>query len=52
MKDSTRYVKFVEWSKENQCYVGRAPGLIYGGCHGKDEQEVFAELCQIVEEAI
>jgi len=26
--------------------------LIYGGCHGSDEKEVFDELCQIVEEAI
>jgi hypothetical protein len=29
-----------------------APGLIYGGCHGDDEKQVFAELCEIVEEAI
>jgi len=26
--------------------------LILGGCHGDDEQAVFEELCQIVEEAI
>ena len=52
MKDSARYVKIVEWSDEDQCYVGSAPGLIYGGCHGQDEQAVFAELCQVVEEAI
>jgi hypothetical protein len=26
--------------------------LIYGGCHGDDERQVFAELCEIVEEAI
>jgi predicted RNase H-like HicB family nuclease len=52
MKESARYVKIVEWSEEDQCYVGRAPGLIYGGCHGDDENAVFAELCQIVEEAI
>ena len=52
MKDSARYAKVVEWSEEDQCYVGSAPGLIYGGCHGPDEQRVFAELCQIVEEAI
>ena len=52
MKDSARYAKIVEWSEEDQCYVGSAPGLIYGGCHGLDEQAVFAELCQIVEEAI
>jgi predicted RNase H-like HicB family nuclease len=52
MKDSARYVKLVEWSDEDQCYVGSAPGLIYGGCHGTDEKAVFEELCQIVEEAI
>mgnify|MGYP000030866847 FL=1 len=52
MKPSAKYVKIVEWSDEDQCYVGSSPGLIYGGCHGDDEQQVFAELCQIVEEAI
>ena len=52
MKDSAKYVKSVEWSDEDQCYVGSAPGLIFGGCHGKNEKEVFDELCQIVEEAI
>lgn len=52
MKESSKYVKIVEWSEEDQCYVGSAPGLIYGGCHGDDEKAVFAELCQIVEEAI
>ena len=52
MKDSARYVKLVEWSDEDQCYVGSAPGLIYGGCHGLDEKEVFDELCDIVNEAI
>ncbi len=52
MKDSAKYVKIVEWSEEDQCYVGSAPGLVYGGCHGSDEKEVFDELCQIVEEAI
>lgn len=52
MKDSARYIKIVEWSEEDQCYVGSSPGLFYGGCHGDDEMEVFAELCRIVEEAI
>ena len=52
MKDSARYAKIVEWSEEDQCYVGSSPGLIYGGCHGDDEKAVFAELCSIVEEAI
>jgi len=52
MKESTKYVKIVEWSDEDQCYVGSAPGLIYGGCHGDNEKNVFDDLCQIVEEVI
>lgn len=52
MKNSARYVKIVEWSDEDQCFVGSCPGLFYGGCHGDDEQAVFAELCEIVDETI
>lgn len=52
MKDSAKYAKIVEWFEEDRCYVGSAPGLIIGGCHGDDERQVFAELCQIVEEAV
>lgn len=52
MKDTARYVKIVEWSDEDQCYVGSAPGLVLGGCHGPDERVVFEELCEIVEEAV
>ncbi len=52
MKDSAKYVKIVEWSDEDQCYVGSAPGLTYGGCHSGDEKEVFGGLCQIVDEVI
>jgi predicted RNase H-like HicB family nuclease len=52
VKPSARYAKIVEWSDEDKCYVGSAPGLVMGGCHGDDEREVFEELCQIVEEAI
>jgi len=52
MRESARYVKIVEWSEEDQCFVGSCPGLFYGGCHGDDEKAVFAELCEIVEETI
>ena len=52
MKESARYVKIVEWSDTDNCYVGSSPGLLYGGCHGDNEQQVFEELCQIVEETI
>ena len=52
MSEAARYVKIVEWSDEDQCYVGSSPGLVYGGCHGADERAVFEELCGAVEEAI
>ena len=52
MKDNARYVKIVEWSEEDRCFVGSCPGLFYGGCHGDNEQEVFAELCDLVTETI
>ncbi len=52
MRSSARYVKIVEWSEEDQCFVGSCPGLFYGGCHGDDEQAVFAQLCDLVDEMI
>jgi len=52
MRASDRYVKIVEWSDEDQCFVGSCPGLFYGGCHGEDEKAVFADLCEIVEETV
>lgn len=52
MKNANRYVKLVEWSDEDRCYIGSCPELFYGGCHGDDEREVFAELCQIVEDTL
>ena len=52
MKPSDRYLKVVEWSEEDQCYVGTCPGLMLGGIHGDDEAAVYAELCTAVEEWI
>jgi predicted RNase H-like HicB family nuclease len=52
MNSSTRYAKIVEWSEDDQCFVGSAPGLLLGGCHGSDERAVFAELCRIVDEVV
>ena len=51
-KNKNHYLKVVEWSDEDQCYVGTAPGLILGGVHGKDEEKVFSELCEVVDEAV
>ena len=52
MKPSDKYLKIVEWSEEDKCYVGTCPTLLRGGVHGHDEAKVFAELCQAVEEAL
>ena len=52
MKARDRYLKIVEWSDEDGCYVGACPGLMLGGVHGDDETKVYAELCQAVEEWI
>jgi predicted HicB family RNase H-like nuclease len=52
MKASDQYLKIVEWSEEDQCYVGTCPGLMLGGIHGDDETDVYKELCQAVEEWI
>ena len=49
MKPSDRYLKIVEWSDEDKCYVGVCPGLFWGGIHGDDETEVYRELCVAVE---
>ncbi len=49
-KIASRYLRVVEWSDEDGCFVGSAPPMIGQCCHGRDEAKVYAELCQIVEE--
>ena len=48
MKDGARLR--VEWSDEDQCFVGSCPGVIGPCCHGDDEAAVYRELCGIVDE--
>ena len=54
MKPADLYHKYVEWSDEDQFYVGYCPDLFpYGGvCHGSSTQEAYAELCEIVEDRV
>lgn len=52
MKKSDRYLKIVEWSKEDHCYIGTCPGLMMGGVHGKSETETYKQLCKVVNEWI
>lgn len=47
---SGNYAKFVEWSDEDECFIGRCPELMLGGVHGDNEAKVYAELCEAVEE--
>jgi predicted HicB family RNase H-like nuclease len=51
-KQAAHYEKFVEWSDEDKCFIGRCPEIMVGGVHGRDEARVYAELCQAVEEMI
>ncbi|MEW6235825.1 MAG: type II toxin-antitoxin system HicB family antitoxin [Candidatus Omnitrophota bacterium] len=52
MNQGDKYVKIVEWSDEDRCFIGSCPELFYGGCHGSDAKSVFAELCELVDETI
>jgi predicted HicB family RNase H-like nuclease len=49
---AAQFSKVVEWSEQDECFVGSAPPLIGPCCHGDDEAKVYAGLCQIVEEWI
>ena len=51
-EQAARYAKFVDWSDEDQCFIGRCPEIMAGGVHGNDEARVYAELCQAVEEML
>lgn len=49
-KRAAQYPKFVEWSEEDGCFIGRCPVLFGGGVHGHDEAQVYRKLCQVAEE--
>ena len=52
MTESAKYVKIVEWSDEDKCFIGYCPGIIGPSAHGPDEIEVYRQLCEIVDEWI
>jgi predicted RNase H-like HicB family nuclease len=54
MKTEDRYLKFVLWSDDDNCYVGYCPDLFpWGGvCHGATEEQTYAQLCALVREEI
>ena len=51
MKASDRYHKWVEWSEEDQVYIGQCPDLITG-IHGDDPVKLYEDLCDVVEDVV
>ena len=41
-EQAARYAKFVEWSEEDKCFIGRCPELMLGGVQGNDEAKACA----------
>jgi hypothetical protein len=53
MKPEDRYHRFVQWSDEDQCYIGYCPDLYFGGvCHADLEIEAYRELRTIIHEEV
>ena len=51
MKESDLYHKWIEWSDEDQVYIGKCPDLITG-IHGDDPVKLYGELCQVIEDVV
>jgi predicted RNase H-like HicB family nuclease len=51
MKDIDKYHKWIEWSEDDQVYLGNCPDLITG-IHGEDPVALYGELCEVVEDVI
>lgn len=48
---SDQYYKWIEWSEEDQVYIGKCPDLITG-IHGDNPTKLYGELCEAIEEVI
>ncbi len=51
MKTIDEYHRWVEWSDEDQVYIGKCPDLVTG-IHGDDPVQVYKELAEVVQEVI
>jgi predicted RNase H-like HicB family nuclease len=45
-----KYFRWVEWSEEDQCYIGRCPDLFGGGVHSDDELDCARKLHDAIED--
>ena len=51
MRHIDRYHKWIEWSEEDEVYIGKCPDLITG-IHGNDPVKLYSELCETIEAVI
>ncbi|WP_133511644.1 pilus assembly protein HicB [Candidatus Thiosymbion oneisti] len=51
MKESDKYHRWVEWSKEDRIYLGKCPDLVTG-IHGEDPIVLYSELCTLIEDVV
>ena len=53
MKNKTHYTRVIEWSEEDQLYLGSLPELLFGHCtHGTTAEEVNRNLDECEEMAL
>ncbi|MGA1195695.1 MAG: pilus assembly protein HicB [Candidatus Latescibacterota bacterium] len=51
MKPIDQYHKWVEWSEEDQAYIGKCPDLITG-IHGDNPIQVYHDLCEVITDVL
>jgi predicted RNase H-like HicB family nuclease len=51
MKTIDQYHKWIEWSEEDQTYIGKCPDLITG-IHGNDPIKLYQDLCDVLSDVI
>ncbi len=54
MKNRDKYLMFVQWSDEDNAYIGYCPDLYPAGgvCHGATSVEAFSKLADIVDDTV
>jgi len=50
LKHRSPFLKLVEWSDQDDCFVGSLLPEIGPCCHGNNEETVYKELCRIADE--
>lgn len=48
MRPSDRYHKWIEWSDDDDIYLGLCPDVITG-IHGDDPIRLYDELCTVID---